>query len=490
MRRFSVLTISLSLLAPALAAAPAPAGAATSHVVRGAGFGHGIGMSQFGAYGYAKNGRSYRDILAHYYKGTELSRADQRPIRVLLRNGRESASFTGATDAGGHALDPAETYKAKPYGTLGVEIARASDDKLVERFPGPVAATSSGAPVRLTGTALNGLSGGRYRGSIEFRPNVFGGITAVNALSLDDYVQGVVPGEVPSSWPAEVLKAQAVAARSYALTTDAGGELFDQYPDTRSQVYRGVDHETLTTNAAVQATANEVLRYGGKIAVTYFFSTSGGRTENVENVFYGATPSPYLVSVDDPFDNASPRHRWRLTFTARKMRSKLRGLVKGRLRRIKVVERGSSPRVVWAHIKGSRGTTRVRGATLRARLGLYDTWAYFSTVRTEQRNGPAPVPKADPPKTDAPATSSPTGGVRASRRLVALGRLPRYIAGQITPRPTGGVIAVERRDGSGAWRKVRRLRTSRRGTYQFTVDAAGVYRVRAGAIAGPALTVR
>src|SRR5437763_1544137 len=139
--------------------------------------------------------------------------------------------------------------------------------------------------------ALGGA--GTYRGLLELRP---GGssLTVVNVVGLDAYVQGVVPGEMVASWPAEALKAQAVAARSYALATDAGGAVFDQYADTRSQVYGGMNSETPASNAAVRATAGQVATYGGQVATTYFFSTSGGKTENVENVFYGATPEPYL----------------------------------------------------------------------------------------------------------------------------------------------------------------------------------------------------
>ncbi len=238
--------------------------------------------------------------------------------------------------------------------------------------------------MNLVGPALNGVRGGRYRGALEFRPGGSGRVPVVNAVGLDDYVQGVVPGEVPALWPIEALKAQAVAARSYALTTDRGGPIFDQYPDTRSQVYRGVTGEHSRTNAAVRATTGQVLRYRGAVAITYFFSTSGGRTENVENSFYGARPTPYLTSVEDPFDGESPRHRWRRTFTTRQMKARLGRLVKGSYRGIEVTQRGQSPRIVWADVIGSRGRTAVRGSTLRARLGLFDTWAFFSV----QRRGP------------------------------------------------------------------------------------------------------
>src|SRR3954449_12137242 len=107
------------------------------------------------------------------------------------------------------------------------------------------------------------------------------GLMAVNTVDLDGYVKGVVPGEVPASWPAEALKAQAVAARTYAMTTDAGGTTFDQYADTRSQVYRGVAAETPSTDAAVAQTKGQVVTYGGQPVTTYFFSTSGGETEDV-----------------------------------------------------------------------------------------------------------------------------------------------------------------------------------------------------------------
>src|SRR5207342_2994290 len=114
--------------------------------------------------------------------------------------------------------------------------------------------------------------------------------------------KGVVPNEMPADWPADALRAQAVVARSYGLATGASGP-FDQYDDTRSQVYGGLGSGTAATNHAVDATAGHVVKYHGKIATTFFFSTSGGRTENIENVFIGSDPKPYLKSVRDPFED-------------------------------------------------------------------------------------------------------------------------------------------------------------------------------------------
>ena len=465
-RRFLVLTILLLL------ALPAAADAAVRHVVRGAGWGHGIGMSQYGARGFAENGKGYAEILRHYYRGAELSKHDGAPVRVLLQAGRKEILFTGATRVPGERLDPARTYRARPTSLGKVQILTAGE-KEVGEFDAPLQVSSAEGNVLLKGTAINGLTNGRYRGNINLHPGTFGGISAVNSLPLDLYVQGVVPGEMPSSWHPEALKAQAVAARSYALATRKTSGIFDQYPDVRSQVYRGLSGEAASTNAAVEATADEILRHGGDIVVTYFFSTSGGRTENVENVFYAATPKPYLVSVEDPHDDLSPRHRWRFTFTTRQMQAKLGGLVKGRFRRIKVVARGESPRVVWADIYGSRGRTRVRGATLRAELGLHDTWAYFTRVSTKAARSSV-------------RRSSWLGRLMTAHRER---RSVRLVRGSIVPRPRGGRIVVERRSGEG-WRAVRRAVTRRDGSFRLRVRQRGVYRVRAGSVSGPDVTVR
>ena len=153
---------------------------------------------------------------------------------------------------------------------------------------------------------------------------VGGGYRVVNVVGLDAYLFGVVPSEVPSDWPVEALKAQAVAARSYALATRKPGGAFDAYADTRSQVYGGLDAEKPATTAAVQETSTQVVLYGGKAATTYFFSTSGGRTASIEDVWPGSVPVPYLVSVPDPYDKASPYHSWGpVPITAAKLKSAL-----------------------------------------------------------------------------------------------------------------------------------------------------------------------
>jgi SpoIID/LytB domain protein len=323
----ATLTLLAAIAALFLAAGPArgePSVSPTSQLqITGAGYGHGVGMSQEGAMGDAEHGWSYSQILAHYYSGSAIGQAP------------------------------------------------------------------AGAVVRV-------LIG-----------------TRVHRVALENYVRGVVSAEVPASWPAAALQAQAVASRTYALTADAGGSRFDVYADTRSQVYRGVAAETPQTNAAVAATAGQIVTYEGRPVITYYFASSGGMTENVQNAFLGAEPEPWLRAVADPYDGG-PLHRWRLSMSFAAAASHLKGLVKGALRGIEVTKRGVSPRIVTAEVLGSAGDTRVSGPELAARLGLYDTWAYFSV-----RNGQSV--DAEPDRSGQSATTSPPEAPAAAPAPVATG---------------------------------------------------------------------
>ncbi|NLT06812.1 MAG: SpoIID/LytB domain-containing protein [Solirubrobacterales bacterium] len=315
--------------------------------------------------------------------------------------------------------------------------------------------------MKLLGPAIQGVSSGRYRGDFDLYPGTSGGVTVVNALPIDDYVQGVVPGEVPASWDAEVLRAQAVTARTYALATRKTGDIFDQYPDTRSQMYKGVGSETRATNAAVGSTANEIVTYRGEPATTFYFSTSGGRTENIENSWPGSTPQPWLRSVADPYDSISPKHRWTRRFSNAEMGALLGA--PGTLRRVKVLERGVSPRIVRARIVGTRGSTVLTGPQIRARLGLDDTWARFVRVRSAQ--------------------------VRRSARASSERALP-VLEGSFVPAPKARRLVVERLLPDGERRTVAVAATDAAGNYRVMLGGPGRYRVRAGAVAGPAVRLR
>jgi stage II sporulation protein D len=321
----------------ALALWAAPAGASTL-IVEGAGDGHGVGMSQDGALGYAEHGWSDAAILAHYYAGTTLGRA------------------------------------------------------------------SASANVKV-------LEGSK-----------------VVAVPLERYVRGVVAAEMPSGWPAAALEAQAIASRTYALTDHAGGARFDVYSDTRSQMYESPPTpaaETATTNAAVAATAGQIVLYQGKPAITYYFASSGGMTEDNENSFLGSEPEPWLRGVPDSYETKASS--WKLSIGFASAAARLRGLVKGSFRGIEVLGRGVSPRIVAAEVLGSRGASPVSGPELAARLALTSTWAYFSvksgaSVRREpdvSGQPPfAPLAPESAPATPAPVpapapSTGPQGGAQA-----------------------------------------------------------------------------
>jgi SpoIID/LytB domain protein len=319
LRRTSI-GVSLILLSSASMAR------ASTLVIDGAGDGHGVGMSQDGALGYAEHGWSYTAILSHYYTGTAIGSAPPGTVVKVLMNGK------------------------------------------------------------------------------------------VKRVALETYVRGVVAAEVSASWPMAALEAQAVASRTYALTAHAGGVRFDVYPDDRSQVYLGKAAETTRTNAAVAATAGQIVTYAGQPAITYFFAGSGGHTESIQNSFLGSTPEPWLVGVADPYD-AGTLHRWTVKMSFTSATDRLSGLVRGSFRGVEVLERGSSPRIVSAYVLGSKGRTPVSGPELASRLGLYDTWAYFSvtgshgTRKEPDVSGPSTPTPAPPAQ---PAQVSGSGGSQAT----------------------------------------------------------------------------
>jgi stage II sporulation protein D len=455
-RTLLTLTGALAVLTAALPAAQAD----VRHVIRGAGFGHGIGMSQYGAYGFALEGSGYADILAHYYKGTQLTSAPGAPVRVLLQPVDPYIRVQGVTRANGRVLSYDKTYIARPSGSR-ILVTR-SGGKRVARFAAPLRFKGPDA-VRLLGPALNGVGSGLYRGVIEV-VHEGGGLTAINELDLDTYVRGVVAGEMPSSWPLEALKAQAVTARTYALATRKTTGLFDQYPDTRSQVYRGVAGESVRSDAAVAQTAGRVLTYGGEPAVTYYFSTSGGHTENVEFSFVGSLAKPWLVGVPDPYDAQSPYHRWEVPTTAARLDSALGA--PGRFKQVKVLDRGVSPRVVRARVIGTSGSAVLTGPQIRARLGLRDTWFTFVRARTSVSRARSARPASWGPRLVSPA-----------------------LVGSYTPAPKRRVLIVERR-GMGRWKRIGKVRTTKAGRYRMEIGRAGVYRLRSGRVAGPHVRVR
>ena len=446
MRRLLFLIALLSL------SVPATADAATRWVVKGGGWGHGLGMSQYGAYGQALEGRGYRKILHHYFRSTTLGQASGR-VRVLLLASVGSSTFGGANKVGSKSINPNRNYTVRRAG--GRIVVRTARGKRVARSSGVLRVTSPSGLVTVAGKGV-------YRDVIEYRPGLSGGVTAVNRVELENYIRGVVPNESPASWPLEALKAQAVAARSYALGTGTSNAVFDHYDTVASQVYGGYSSENARTNRAVARTRGEVLRHNGEVIVAYFHSTSGGYTENNENVWGGA-PLAYIRGVRDPWDKTSPYHRWKVKYGARRLGSAM-GV--GRLRAVNVHRRGVSGRIVRATFRGRAGRARVDGWDgIRGRLGLRDI---PTTITRISANGST---------------------ARAAIAGLSSRALARDIFGSVSPAAKGAKVVVQRRT-DGRWQRAAKGRLGQSGRYRIAVEGAGLYRVVTGGDTGPTLRVR
>lgn len=368
----------------------------------GRGYGHGVGLNQYGARGRALGGQTAEQIVAAYFRGATSSPTNPaRAVRVLLMSGFSAASSAplviygrgGAWAVSGvDAAFPANavlrtwrtttTVSGVSTTTWRVKVI-AADGATVLR-----SGTVTGRPVVRPLEAATRLqlyskpsTYDTYRGTLTM---VLGtkSLSVVNTLGLDDYLRGVLPVEMPSSWPKEALRAQAMAARSYAykrLHPTTG--TWDLYDDTRSQVYRGVEAEKTLTNALIDADPGAILKYGTTVVNAFFYSTGGGATESNEYAFTTSsgrigTPVAYLRGIVDrsaagvPWDAAAPYYSWSTTALTRAQltsmfkadsRTNVGDLVKLDLRR-----RGVSGRLYAVVLYGSTGTKTVSGDVFRS----------------------------------------------------------------------------------------------------------------------------
>ena len=328
-------------------------------MITGHGWGHGIGMSQWGADGYAQHGWSYTRILAHYYRGTSVARALSPTVHVLLVDGRRRVALR--SDSPWRVVDGLGTKLDLPAGKLVVPASLVvSGQTLIS----PLTFTPGSTPAQVGKKP--------YRGKLLVVSN---GKTlqVVNALGLEAYVDGVVGSEVPSSWPPAALEAQAVAARSYALAeleNVVTARSFDLYGDTRSQAYGGIDAESPPVTSAVDATSRQVVLYDGKVATTYFSSSSGGRTVSAAEAT--GKPVPYLVSVADPYDTLSPYHDWGPVLLDARKAAKALG-VSGPLVDLQTTP-GPSGHVATVTAVSPTAQLAIAGSTVRQDLGLRSSW--------------------------------------------------------------------------------------------------------------------
>ena len=248
---------------------------------------------------------------------------------------------------------------------------------------------------------LVGLGRRRYRGLVRVLPEG-DRLQAVNQLGLEHYLASVVGSEMPASWPAEALRAQAVAARTYALAQLKPEAPFDLRSTVASQVYRGTEAETDSTRSAVAATRSLVLSHGGSLIEAVFHSSSGGSTENSGELW--TRQLPYLVSVPDR-DKLSPWHQWSVRFEPEQLRRAFQETAGAS--RIEVLAASSTGRVRRARVIGPAGSLDLSGSELRQRLGLRSTLVQF---------------RFEPPLAPGPAGGITTATAEANAAASALSR--------------------------------------------------------------------
>lgn len=296
-------------------------------------------------------------------------------VRIGLAEG--VARSTLATSVGGVIVDATGRTLARTRAMEALEAKREGGGIALHGSMGRVA--SNRLPLRLVPRAGAGEVGlvfgaGRwYRGELELRPSG-ARLTLVNHVALEQYLYGVVPAEMNPRWPIESLKAQAVAARTYALAKlgQFASRGYDLKPTTENQVYRGAGVERVPSNMAVDQTLGQVLTHDGRMIAAYFHSSSGGYTETGAAVW--GEPRPYLQAVPD-FDQQSPRYLWQKNVQAPTLRHSLdrRGVRVGELLRFEVLERTYSGRVKRVRVVGTEGQKDVSGDAVRQAAGLYST---------------------------------------------------------------------------------------------------------------------
>ena len=379
---------------------PTPVGSTVT--IHGRGYGHGVGMSQYGARGRALAGATSTEILAHYYEGATLGSVPlDTPIRVRVLNGFKASSTQPLVLYGRRAAWRFEgsdtTYPRDARIEVRPRIATTDSGTTVTwrvkviAPDGSVLRSATTGSFRLRGATASTVfqvasrtsTYDTYRGALRIGLKTTAPLaSATNELKLERYLRGVVPAEMPAAWPAEALKAQAIAARSYAVRRlRPGVSYYDVPDDTSSQVYLGVLGEKPATTAAIDATAGIVLKSGSSIANTLFHSTGGGATEHNENVFVSATgkkvagPVSYLRGSPDrrddgtAFDDAAPYATWKtLTYTRTQLSTMFgrdsRTQV-GTITALDLRDRGVSGRLISVTLIGSLGTRTVSGNVFR-----------------------------------------------------------------------------------------------------------------------------
>lgn len=386
--------------APFAIEAAAPAGAfifdatsAARYAFSGVGFGHGVGMSQWGARGRALAGQDAATILRAYYSGVTLAQgyASSAPERVRILHEPSIANGARIDVVAGQITLPDVPQPLSPGSWIGLSVPPVGAAALVAfdregtalgaTLIDPSATIRSSPESRLrvafkSAPKVPGSSGASYnvyRGDVTVARSA-AGFDVINSLPLDQYLYGTVPAEMPASWPVEAIRAQAIAARSYALHEQRGDAAFDVEDSTASQVYLGALKETPASNAAVDDTSGTVLTYNGAPIVAYYHACDAGHTEDAANLFPGTT-IPYLVGVADvdssgqPYDRDCARSRWTTNPSKRSqieaaLGSEVRAQI-GSLDWIDLSVRSSTGRILTVVLGGPKGTVSMPAQQFR-----------------------------------------------------------------------------------------------------------------------------
>ncbi|WP_375002784.1 SpoIID/LytB domain-containing protein [Aeromicrobium sp. CTD01-1L150] len=363
-------------------------GSASSVTFKGHGYGHGIGMSQWGAHGGAQKGVLASRILAKYYPGTSLaSRSRYIRVRVTADNDGSTAvrarsglrflqgsrSITLPTTVSGRTVSH---WRIEPYASNKRQSTlRYKSGSTWRTYKSLVWHGSADFAAPTMQLVLPGGKTVTYRHKLRAaRPHSTATLRhTVNVVHLNDYTQGVVAREMPASWPTQALRAQAIAARTYGLQSITPSAWYDICDTTSCQVYGGVSAEHANTNAAVASTSNRVLMHDGKPAVTQYSSSSGGFTNQGSR--------PYLKAVSDPWDNhsANQNHSWSQAVNKSTIQSKYPSI--GTLKTLKVTKRNGhgsmGGRVSSLQLVGSKRTVTISGTDARWAFGLKSDWFGF-----------------------------------------------------------------------------------------------------------------
>lgn len=222
-----------------------------------------------------------------------------------------------------------------------------------------------------------------FRGGLEVLRQTGSDMTVINVLPTEEYLYGVVPGEIGAGSHVEALKAQAVAARTYTLNnlSKYSHLKFNLCTTTYSQVYKGYSVEDKATNKAIDDTKGEIVTYKGKPAAVFYFSSSGGKTEDVKNV-WGSEDYPYLVSVDDPYESGKSWHyNWQVSYTAQKIGEIMtkRGYKLGNIQAVFITKRSEAGRATELVVKGANDQRIYTNGNTRSFLSLDSQWFDITT---------------------------------------------------------------------------------------------------------------